>query len=100
MAVMQERDIMAFEYGSATWKISLWLNNDWGTYKMFRDAFHNGASAEDTFYDYFVDTLPGQSMARDMFVDLLGLVDWDEIESDIKGDDWELYEGPEEDDDE
>jgi hypothetical protein len=89
---------MASEYGSATWKISLWLNNDQGTYEMFRDSFRYGGTAESTFYDYFVDTLPADSMARDMFVDLLGLVDWDEVESDLKGDDWELYEGSDDED--
>lgn len=78
---------MASEYGDATWKISLWLCNDQGAYESMRDAFRWGVDAETAFHDLFVDYLP-EGMARDMFVDLLGLVDWDEIESDVKGDDF------------
>ncbi len=83
---------MASEYGSATWKVSLWLNNDQGVYEMFRDTLHNGGSVEDEFFDVFVLPLP-EGMAKDMFIDLLDAVYWEEVESDLKGDDWDLYEG-------
>jgi hypothetical protein len=79
------------EYGSPTWKVSFWLNNDQGVYEMFRDTLHNGGSVADEFYDVFVVPIP-EGLGKDVFIDLLSDVDWDEVESDLKGDDWELYE--------
>lgn len=71
------------EYGSATWKISLWLCNDQGVYNYMRSEMSAGESAESAFYELFTDETP-DSMAKSMFLDLLGLVDWYEIESDLK----------------
>lgn len=90
------------EYGSATWKISLWLCNDQVIYETFRSALRWGASAEDTFHELFVEELPDGlpfGMVKSMFIDLLGLVDWYEVESDLKGDDWD-EDDEESDDDE
>lgn len=86
------------EYGSATWKVSLWLCNDQGVYEDLRAFLRDDTSMEEAFYLIVFDQME-DSMGKDIFRDLLGLVDWNEIESDLKGDDWS-DEDEEEDDDE
>ena len=70
------------EYGTATWKISLWLNNDQDLYNEARENLYRLA---DWFGETFVDPIDNQ-LSRLMYQDLLGLVDWDEVASDLRTD--------------
>jgi hypothetical protein len=60
---------------TATWKISLWIENDEGLYEGARMCA-DGNSLEEWFIDLCESN---NDFATQILLDLLGPVDWDEI---------------------
>jgi hypothetical protein len=60
---------------TATWKISLWIENDQGLYNGARECA-DGDSLEEWFLGLCE---PSNGFAMDILLDLLGSVDWNDI---------------------
>lgn len=69
------------DYGSATFKVSLWLNNDQGLYESAREV-SEARDLQDWLLE-LVNPEGSDSFTFLLLADLLGTVDWDEVYDDL-----------------
>lgn len=69
------------DYGTATWKVSLWLNNDQDLYESAREVSEAG-DLQDWLLE-LVNPEGSDSFTLLLLADLLGTVDWYEVYDDL-----------------